>query len=463
MFKNTLKLDAICAKLSKGLSGVPPQEEPRTGATLPGSNGSTNYSHQDREACKPDAPSKTLHNGDISLDRSAQLPTVQATENNGYMDNELSAYRTSRQEYADNDGEDDSRCSSPKILSGASKRKARQRATRIAESSSEWDKGSVNSYQDCDESVDSVESQDGDQTNGLEHWEEEQEEQQEEQEALSNEYTQELNHYDKYVSMQNVPYTHASYEKATNGNNAGHSISSSSKEADSDAYQVAGHGLRVRSSKIPIYDETGLSDEEEGLSKATYDPRAIMEYAERSWCNENGTEIEEGLETSDVICEIEESGRPNQGQEVKHKKRRGRPSKSEQMRMVGEEQEDQRQDTPEVIEKEEEPEEPMETSLQVDPEEEQEVEFVDDADDQPEPVPESPSPSPPPATSHSLKEGQTAPGAPYDEGLEAVKEYASDTMKEFLGMYGYMEDGSGAREEDFPLDHLSKYLCVLTC
>ncbi|XP_063965721.1 RILP-like protein homolog [Lytechinus pictus] len=459
MLKTTLKLDAICAKLSKGVSGLPPQEEPCTGAALPGSNGSPRYTrHLDQEASRPDIGSnlKTFHNGDIAPNCSAQLPTVQATENNGYVIDERPEYNR----FVERNGGDDSRCSSPKVLSGASKRKARQRATRVAtqeaDSPSDWDDGSINSFQDCDESLDSgvVDSHQDEAVNGLDHWDEEQEE------TADSEFTQE-HYHDENISMQNIPFTHATNHKANNGNKLGHDDpSSSSKEMEIAPYKVAGHELRTRSgSKVPTYDESGLSDEDVAAEKATYDPRAIMEYAERSWCNENGTEIEEGLETNGVVCDLEESGRSAQGQEGKPRRRRGRPSKSEQMKLVGER--DQRIIETQGLEEdmsELPPPEQAEVEQEMDEVQEEQVEYVDDLESEEQGERSETSASPPPATSSKMgKDSQMVPGAPYDvEGLEAVKEYATDTMKEFLGMYGYMEEGAPARDEDLPIEHIRK-------
>lgn len=453
MLKTTFKLDAICAKLSKGLSGLPPQEEPCTGATLPGSNGSPRYAahHQDQEAFQPDFGSdlKTFHNGDVAPNCSAQLPMVQATENNGYMTDELPEYKG----FIERNGGDD------KVLSGASKRKSRQRSTRVAtqeaDSPSDWDAGSVNSFQDCDESLDSgvVGSHQDEPVNGLDQWEEEQEET-----ADSEFNTQEHNH-DENISMQNIPYTNATNHKANNGNKIGQDDPSpSSKETEVAPYKVAGHELRTRNScKVPIYDESGLSDEDVAGDKASYDPRAIMEYAERSWCNENGTEIEEGLETNGVVCDMEESGRAAQGLEGKPRRRRGRPSKTELTKMV-EERDERIADTQEFEEMRETCPPEQGDAVHEEEEEQEQVEYVEDLEpeEQGEPSQSSASPSSPMSTK-MVKDGQTDPGAPYDlEGLEAVKAYATDTMKEFLGMYGYIEEGALARDEDLPIEHIRK-------
>ncbi|XP_071476914.1 uncharacterized protein [Diadema antillarum] len=469
MQKNTLKLDAICAKLKKGLSGLPPQEAPCPTATLPCGSDSRSYSHEGREACKPDGGAtnlQALHNGGITRDTSAQLPMLQATENYGYRDSELPEYKDAIRATG-RDGED-SRCSSPKVLSGASKRKSRQCFTRVTtqpDSPEDWEGSSVNSYQDCDQSLDSgvVDSQPEDQINGLEHWEEDRED----PDTTSYDTTQEHNHEDDNVSMQINPYSHATNHKANLGNKIGHDAPSSSSAAEMSAYKVAGHDLRVRSSyKVPMYDETGLSDEEEVRGEATYDPRAIMEYAERSWCNEHGTEIEEGLETSAVICEIDESGKTPQGQESKPRRRRGRPSLSEQVKAAVEEQGDETTKHEETAERDGEKvetrshdEEMKKVDVQEDREMEEEEEEVVEEEEEEETAMETSSSSPLPTSSHSIKEGQTAPTTSYDvDGLEAVKEYATDTMKEFLGMYGYMEEGGGAREEELPLDHIRRIL-----
>ncbi|XP_038076204.1 zinc finger protein castor homolog 1-like isoform X2 [Patiria miniata] len=172
-----------------------------------------------------------------------------------------------------------------------------------------------------------------------------------------------------------------------------------------------------------MYEE-GDGDDEDSLDELDDTPnpanlsnlKAIQEYAERSLTDDqSGQPIEEGLATNDVICEVSEEGMEEADSSSTMQNETGKPSPDTLNRNTDDDDDDNNQDEDYTI---------------------------------PADFRRIPLKIPLPVFGKKDKHGNS-----YDPSV--VQEYAGDTMNELIGMYGFEERSNPDIAKDVPLDSFS--------
>ncbi|XP_022090253.1 zinc finger protein castor homolog 1-like isoform X2 [Acanthaster planci] len=410
MKKLTLKLDAICAKLKEGLAGPLADGAPINGVSLEcrGVPVTEHYSSS--------SPRKEILNGSESgvspclsaneLDSESVNSQDEGNEENGFLDTDTPMKTGLLNGHVD----------TTKVLSGASKRKARLKlAPRRFLDSTDSHLPHENGYSDSP-LVDRTYPRGAGSSKTINGGCSNKSQGSNTSDSTSMQIS--LSRRDLDLDYQGNNYFHRS---AADGTLSDPSSPGGEQGQDATPLWYADDSPSENSDYLDIYPEED-GDDEDSLGELDTAPnpanlsnlKAIQEYAERSLTeDQTGQPIEEGLATNDVICELAEEGGAEEAEPSSvMQEEMERPSLDTMSKNTNDNDEDK------------------------------------DDEDYAVPTDSRPIPLKIPVIGKRDKHGN-----PYDPS--AVQEYASDTMNELIGMYGFEEGSNPDIAKDVPLDSFS--------